>query len=254
MLWSYLQIGPEFVTNLSHTFASIQPIMKPKILIIEDESAIREMISMALRPEGYEILELDTGKEAIQLIIDHQPALLLLDWMLPDISGLDLAKRIKRDDSISDTPIIMLTARSEENDKVRGLESGADDYITKPFSTRELKARIKAVLRRSTTSEGQVLTADGLQLDSSTHRVSIFGEEIPIGPTEFKLLQFFMTHSERVYSRNQLIDQVWGGNVYIDERTVDVHIRRLRKTLSPHHFDKMIQTVRGSGYRFSLKL
>ena len=227
--------------------------MNAKILIVEDEPAIREMVSMALVPDGYDILELGTGKEAVQVIMDQQPSLLLLDWMLPDMSGLDLAKRIKRDNSIKELPIIMLTARSEENDKIRGLESGADDYITKPFSTRELKARIKAVLRRSSGSEGQVLSVDGMQLNANTHRVTIFGEEINIGPTEFKLLQFFMSHPERVYSRNQLIDQVWGGNVYIDERTVDVHIRRLRKALSEHHFDKMVQTVRGVGYRFSSK-
>ncbi len=228
--------------------------MKIKILIIEDEPAIRELISMTLLPEGYEILELGTGKEAIQVILDQRPSLLLLDWMLPDMSGLDLAKRIKRDEAVREVPIIMLTARSEENDKIRGLESGADDYITKPFSTRELKARIKAVLRRWKGADSKVLSADGLQLNASTHRVTIFSNEITIGPTEFKLLKFFMSHPERVYSRNQLIDQVWGGNVYIDERTVDVHIRRLRKALSEHKFDAMVQTVRGVGYRFSTNI
>jgi len=227
---------------------------KTKILIVEDEPAIREMITMALTPAGFSTNEACDGKEALTIISNHQPSLILLDWMLPDISGLDLARRLKRSESTQDIPIIMLTARSEENDKIRGLEAGTDDYITKPFSTRELIARIKAVLRRSSNSFQQPLNIDGLSLNPNTHRVTIFEETVTIGPTEFKLLHFFMTHSERVYSRDQLISYVWGGNVYIDERTVDVHIRRLRKAINHHDFDKMIQTVRGVGYRFSNKI
>ena len=172
--------------------------------------------------------------------------------MLPDLSGIELARRLKKDDDLREIPIIMLTARGEEDDKIMGLESGADDYVTKPFSPRELTARLKAVLRRTTPALAQdVLAADGLEMHLKSHRVTAAGTEVPLGPTEFKLLHFFMTHPERVYSRGQVLDQVWGGNVYVEERTVDVHIRRLRKALEPSGHDNLIQTVRGSGYRFS---
>lgn len=221
------------------------------ILIIEDEPAIREMTAMALSRAGFHPSEACNGKQAMTLITDDPPQLILLDWMLPDMSGLDLARNLKRNNTTQDIPIIMLTARSDENDKIRGLESGTDDYVTKPFSTRELIARIKAVLRRSTNTNQQTLDIDGLVLDPNTHRVTIHKEIVNMGPTEFRLLHFFMSHPERVYSRDQLIDRVWGGNVYIDERTVDVHIRRLRKALSMYEFNKMVQTVRGVGYRFS---
>ena len=224
------------------------------ILIVEDEPAIREMVNMALTQAGFNLLESCDGQEALAVVSNQVPQLILLDWMLPDMSGLDLARRLKRTETTQDIPIIMLTARSEENDKIRGLESGTDDYITKPFSTRELVARIKAVLRRYSASFQQTLDFDGLKLDPNTHRVTIESEEVNMGPTEFRLLHFFMTHPERVYSRDQLISQVWGGNVYIDERTVDVHIRRLRKALKNRDFDRMVQTVRGVGYRFSNKI
>ncbi|HHS84081.1 MAG TPA: phosphate regulon transcriptional regulatory protein PhoB, partial [Gammaproteobacteria bacterium] len=176
---------------------------------------------------------------------------ILLDWMLPDISGIDLARRFKRETRSRDLPIIMLTARGEEDDKIRGLEVGADDYITKPFSPRELVARIRAVLRRIQSPEHETLAVNGLHLDQAAHRITSHGKPVELGPTEFRLLQFFMSHPERVYSRNQLIDRVWGGTAYIEERTVDVHVRRLRKALEPFQHDRLIQTVRGAGYRFS---
>ena len=186
-------------------------------------------------------------------IFEQRPDLLLLDWMLPDVSGVDLARRLRRETATSDLPIIMLTARGEEEDKIRGLEVGADDYVTKPFSPRELVARIRAVLRRVAPVEDDVLEAGGLRLEQASHRVTCHGAPLEIGPTEYRLLRFFMSHPERVYSRDQLIDQVWGGTTYIEERTVDVHIRRLRKALEPHRCDGLIQTVRGAGYRFSEK-
>ncbi len=225
-----------------------------RILIIEDEPAIREMVGLALGRAGYEMAEAADAGEANSAIADHRPDLILLDWMLPGVSGIDLARRLKKDDLTREIPIIMLTARGEETDKVRGLEVGADDYVTKPFSPRELVARIKAVLRRAAphTDEG-CIEIDGLNLDTSSHRVTAQGDALEMGPTEFRLLQFFMTHPERVYSRSQLLDMVWGGNVYVEERTVDVHIRRLRKSLSRHGHDRLVQTVRGAGYRFSTR-
>ena len=183
--------------------------------------------------------------------MDHSPDLVLLDWMLPDLSGLELARALRRDQATRDLPIIMLTARAAEDDKVMGLESGADDYLTKPFSARELVARIQALLRRAAGADGEALAVGGLKLDPASHRVSAEGAEVTLGPTEYRLLKFFMSQPERVFSRAQVLDRVWGGNVYIEERTVDVHIRRLRKALAPHGCDAYIQTVRGSGYRFS---
>jgi two-component system phosphate regulon response regulator PhoB len=177
----------------------------------------------------------------------------LLDWMMPGTSGIELARRLKREETTAELPIILLTAKGEEDNKIQGLEAGADDYITKPFSPRELVARLKAVLRR-TTPRGveDPVEVEGLVLDPVSHRVSVDGRSLEMGPTEYRLLQFFMTHQERAYTRGQLLDQVWGGNVYVEERTVDVHIRRLRKALGePHH--QLIQTVRGTGYRFSAK-
>jgi two-component system phosphate regulon response regulator PhoB len=226
-----------------------------KIMIVDDEPAIREMVDFALTRAGFETMDAADAQEAMTRITDRQPSLILLDWMLPDLSGVDLARRLKKDDVTSRIPIIMLTARSEENDKIRGLEVGADDYVTKPFSPRELIARIQAVLRRSEPQGGaEVLESGGLQLDPGSHRVTAAGVPLELGPTEFRLLQFFMSHTERVYSRGQLLDRVWGQNVYIEERTVDVHIRRLRKALSDHGHDKLIQTVRGAGYRFSTQV
>jgi two-component system phosphate regulon response regulator PhoB len=222
-----------------------------KILIVEDEPAIREMIAFHLARAGYETLEAEDCREARRQLADHRPDLALVDWMLPDSSGLELTRMLKRDPNYEDLAIIMLTARAEERDKVSGLEGGADDYITKPFSPRELVARIQAVLRRAGTAEDEILSAGLLQLDIAGHRVLASGEEIRLGPTEYRLLHFLMTHPERVYSRAQLLDRVWGANVYVEERTVDVHVRRLRKALLEAQADNYIQTVRGAGYRFS---
>lgn len=224
------------------------------VLIVEDESPIREMITVALQMAGYQCLEAENAQVAHALIVDQQPDIILLDWMMPDVSGLELARRLKRETISAEIPIIMLTARGEEDNKIQGLEAGADDYITKPFSPRELIARLKAVLRRSAVAGvDEAIAIEGLRLDPSSQRVSADGTPLEMGPTEFRLLQFFMTHPERAYTRGQLLDQVWGGNVYVEERTVDVHIRRLRLTLGAKH-RHLVQTVRGTGYRFSTKV
>ena len=224
------------------------------VLIVDDEAPIREMIAVALEMADYRVLEADNAQTAHAMIVDHQPDLLLLDWMMPGTSGIELARRLKRETATSELPIILLTAKGEEDNKILGLEAGADDYITKPFSPRELVARLKAVLRRSTPKGVEELVEiEGLQLDPVSHRVSANGKSLEIGPTEYRLLQFFMTHQERAYTRSQLLDQVWGGNVYVEERTVDVHIRRLRKALGDDH-QHLVQTVRGTGYRFSNKV
>ncbi|MGO1499847.1 MAG: phosphate regulon transcriptional regulator PhoB [Marinobacter sp.] len=221
------------------------------VLIVDDEPAIREMIAVALEMADYQCLEAEDAREAHSLILDRQPDIILLDWMLPGTSGIELARRLKKEDTTADIPIIMLTAKVEEDNKIRGLEVGADDYITKPFSPRELVARLKAVLRRTTPpGVDSPIEVHGLTLDPSSHRVTANDAALNVGPTEYRLLQFFMTHQERVYTRSQLLDQVWGGNVYVEERTVDVHIRRLRIALGKHH-NHLIQTVRGAGYRFS---
>jgi len=224
-----------------------------KILIVEDEAPIREMIAFHLARAGFDTLQAEDSRTARRLLADERPDLALVDWMLPDMSGLELTRLLKRDDEHNDLAIIMLTARADEYDKVSGLESGADDYVTKPFSPRELVARIQAVLRRVRTEESRPIQAGEIDLDSAAHRVTANGEEIRLGPTEYRLLKFLMTHSDRVYSRSQLLDQVWGANVYVEERTVDVHVRRLRKALTPHSCDAYIQTVRGAGYRFSVQ-
>lgn len=230
--------------------------MQKRILIVDDEPAIRDMVAFALRKGEYEPIHAGDAREAQTAIADHRPDLILLDWMLPGTSGLDLARRWRKDAMTREVPIIMLTARGEENDRVSGLEAGVDDYVVKPFSARELLARIRAVMRRSREDDEEGNVSIGqLRIDGAAHRVfaDIGGESLPvqIGPTEYRLLHFFMTHAERVYSRSQLLDHVWGGSVYVEERTVDVHIRRLRKTLEPHGLDNMVQTVRGAGYRFS---
>ena len=223
------------------------------ILIVDDEAPIREMIVVALEMAGYECLEAENTQQAHALIVDRQPDLILLDWMLPGTSGIELARRLKRDEMTANTPIIMLTAKDAEIDRVVGFEVGADDYITKPFSPRELVARLKAVLRRAAPSDNETpIEIGGLLLDPISHRVTIDGTPADMGPTEYRLLQFFMTHQERAYTRGQLLDQVWGGNVYVEERTVDVHIRRLRKALG-ETYENLVQTVRGTGYRFSTK-
>src|ERR1700760_3930570 len=224
-----------------------------RILIVEDEKAIRDMIAFGLRRAGYDVREAEDCREARARIVDVRPDLMLIDWMLPDMSGLELTRSLKRAKDTEEIPVIMLTAKAEEQDKVSGLEGGADDYITKPFSPRELLARIQAVLRRTGTAEGDIIEVPGLKLDDSSHRVSSGDAEIALGPTEYRLLHFFMTHTERVFSRGQLLDRVWGGNTYVEERTVDVHIRRLRKALEPFNLEKLVQTVRGAGYRFSTR-
>ncbi len=228
--------------------------MSRKILVVDDEAPIREMLSFVLDQNGYQAIEAEDLDSAMEALVEPYPELILLDWMLPGNSGIQIAKKIKQNDHTRKIPIIMLTARGEEEDKVKGLEVGADDYVTKPFSPKELMARIKAVIRRvSPTSLEEAIEVHGLRLDPISHRVTSGVNELEMGPTEFKLLHFFMAHPERVYSREQLLDQVWGTNVYVEDRTVDVHIRRLRKAVSPVH-DKLIQTVRGSGYRFSNKI
>jgi len=224
----------------------------PRVLVVEDERAIREMLSFTLARAGFEVLEAEDTREATDLIARTRPDIVLLDWMLPGISGIDFARRLRREEATRELPIIMLTARGEEASKLKGFAVGADDYITKPFSTQELIARIKALLRRSGIErEDEMVVIEGLSLDTAGHRVNIKGKTVKLGPTEFRLLHFFMTHPERVYSRDQLLDQVWGNQVYIEDRTVDVHIRRLRKALAPFEYDRHVQTVRGSGYRFS---
>jgi len=223
-----------------------------RILVVEDEPSIRDLISFGLRRAGFQVVAAEHSQAALARIGDKRPDLILVDWMLPDMSGLELTRQLRRDANTRDIPIIMLTARAEETDKVAGLEGGADDYLTKPFSARELIARIQAVLRRSAPAGSEERVAvDGLTLDQAGHRVLASGRTISLGPTEYRLLAFLMTHPDRVYSRSQLLDRVWGGNVYVEERTVDVHIRRLRKALEPSGHDRLVQTVRGAGYRFS---
>jgi two-component system phosphate regulon response regulator PhoB len=230
------------------------PMATKQILIVEDERPIREMIAFGLRRSGFEVREAADVSAARAAIADQRPDLVLIDWMLPDMSGLELTRALKRDKETQEVPVIMLTARADEQDKVMGLDSGADDYVTKPFSPRELLSRINAVLRRSTNGSGEeLIEAEGLVLDAAGHRVTVGDRTVQLGPTEYRLLSFFMTHAERVYSRAQLLDRVWGGNVYVEERTVDVHIRRLRKALEAFNYDRFIQTVRGSGYRFSTR-
>ena len=210
------------------------------------------MVAFALRKGEYEPIHAGDGREAANAIAERVPDLILLDWMLPGTSGLELARRWRRDELTRVVPIIMLTARGEENDRVSGLESGIDDYVVKPFSARELLARIKAVLRRSREDEDDgSVTVGQLRIDGAAHRVYAGEQAMHVGPTEYRLLHFFMTHTDRVYTRTQLLDHIWGGNVYVEERTVDVHIRRLRKALEPSRLEEMVQTVRGSGYRFS---
>ena len=227
--------------------------MAANILIVEDEPAIRQMLGFTLAGDGYNFLEAGDVEEAHNAMSTMIPDLILLDWMLPGISGVDFARRLKRDPKTSAIPIIMLTARGSENDKVKGLDTGADDFITKPFSTRELLARVRAVIRRTgQIGEEDVVEIGAIRLDTQTHRVLANNRAVELSPTEFRLLQFFITHPERVYSRTQLLDSVWGNHAYIEERTVDVHIRRLRKLLEPYGCEAYIQTVRSVGYRFSV--
>ncbi|MCE5182759.1 MAG: phosphate regulon transcriptional regulator PhoB [Betaproteobacteria bacterium] len=227
--------------------------MAPTILMVEDESAIRELIALNLQQAGHHMLAAGSAEDALALMRESLPDLILLDWMLPGMSGVEFARRIKANAHTRSIPIIMLTARSDEQDKIIGLEIGSDDYITKPFSPRELNARIKAVLRRRAPQlAGESMEVNGLCLNPTTHRVTGNNQPVELGPTEFRLLQFFMAHRERVHSRTQLLDQVWGSQVFVEERTVDVHIRRLRRALEQTGHDTLIQTVRGIGYRLSV--
>jgi len=230
----------------------MENVMTANILLVEDEPAIQELLAFNVAQCGYNAIKASDAAEAMAHINRALPDLILLDWMLPGTSGIEIARRLRADARTRNIPIIMLTARGDERDKVLGLESGADDYMTKPFSPRELMARIRAVLRRRTPQmSDDLVTVGQLELSPVSHRVSAKGTTIDLGPTEFRLLHFFMTHQERVYSRAQLLDQVWGDHVFVEERTVDVHIRRLRQALETSGCDSLVQTVRGSGYRFS---
>lgn len=226
--------------------------MQANVLIVDDEKPIRDMVCFALRQSDFQCNQAASAEDAYDSICHTRPDIILLDWMLPNTNGIDFAKMLYSRELYQDIPIIMLTAKTEEQDKLKGFSVGCDDYITKPFSTRELVARIKAVMKRSTgKTPGETLSVDKLTLDPASHRVLIDSNEIQIGPTEYRLLKFLMTHPERVYSRGQLLDYVWGETTYIEERTVDVHIRRLRMALAKHGTDHLIQTVRGAGYRLS---
>jgi len=232
--------------------AGVRAQLDKSILIVEDEAAIRDMVSLPLENAGFSVLEAGDAAEAERVLGERVPNLILLDWMLPGVSGLELARRLRREDATRGVPIIMLTAKGEEDDKLTGFDAGVDDYLAKPFSIRELIARVKAVLKRAAPKDLEAMLAvDGLRLDPVSHRITIGGEPVKTGPTEFRLLHFFMKHPDRVFTRGQILDQVWGRNVYVEERTVDVHIRRLRKALSPTGYDRLIQTVHGTGYRFS---
>lgn len=225
------------------------------VLIVDDEAPIREMLRFALTRAEFRIAEAGSAQEARLRIADERPDLILMDWMMPSVSGIELTRELKSQAQTRDVPIIMITARVEEEDKVRGLNIGCDDYVSKPFSYPELIARIQAVLRRAVPGgEEERLAVNGLEVDAASQRVTAKGQPVRLGPTEYRLLHFFVSHPERVYTREQVLDRVWGQNVYVEERTVDVHIRRLRKALEPFGYDEMIQTVRGSGYRFSDKV
>ena len=225
--------------------------MAHKILIVEDEPEIRELLAFTLSREGYDVLEAETAEAALVKMDGRMPDLALVDWMLPGMDGVELAKRIRRDEVGSDLPIIMLTARGDEPDKLKSFASGVDDYITKPFSPRELLARVKALLRRSGAPENNLLEACGITLNLDSHRITIQGNDVHTGPTEFRLLELLMRNPDRAFDRNQLLDRVWGRSVYVEERTVDVNILRLRKLLKPFGLDRTVQTVRSVGYRFS---
>lgn len=225
------------------------------ILVVEDEAPIREMLRFALTRADFRVAEAGSAQEARLRMADERPDLILMDWMMPGVSGIELTRELKSQPTARDIPVIMVTARAEEEDKIRGLNIGCDDYVSKPFSYPELVARIQAVLRRATPGgEEERLSINGLEVDAASQRVTARGRPVRLGPTEYRLLHFFVSHPERVYTREQVLDRVWGQNVYVEERTVDVHIRRLRKALEPFGYDAMIQTVRGSGYRFSDKI
>ncbi|NKB97926.1 MAG: phosphate regulon transcriptional regulatory protein PhoB [Pseudomonadales bacterium] len=222
------------------------------ILVVEDEPTIRELLGFTLQRAGFEALEAESAEAALKTLHQTNPNLAIVDWMLPGMSGIDLAYRLRQDRLLSSLPIIMLTAKGEEQDKLRSFESGVDDYVTKPFSPRELIARVNALLRRSGEGERTTISASGIVLDVGEHRININGEPEHFGPTEYRLLAFLMAHPERVFDREQLLNRVWGRSIYVDDRTVDVHVLRIRKILKKHKLDGLIQTVRGVGYRFSV--
>jgi len=221
------------------------------VLLVEDEPDIRDMLNFALTRAGFQVLESDTAEDAMRKLDGRLPSLLIIDWMLPGMSGVDLARRLRLDAHTANLPMIMLTARGEETDKLKSFDSGIDDYIVKPFSPRELIARVKALLRRSGSPEDGIVESDGIRMDLNAHQVTINGERAKLGPTEFRLLELFMSNPDRAFDRSQLLDRVWGRSVYVEERTVDVHVLRLRKALKPYGLDRLIETVRGVGYRFS---
>lgn len=225
--------------------------MNNSVLIVEDEQEIREMLGFALSRNGFEVGEAASAEEALEQLEGPLPSLLIIDWMLPRMSGIDLARRLRNDEHTAGLPMIMLTARGEETDKLKSFDSGIDDYITKPFSPRELIARMRALLRRAGTPDDGILRAGDMELDLNSHKLLIGGVPVKIGPTDFRLLELFMRNPDRAFGRSQLLDRVWGRSIYVEERTVDVHVLRLRNTLKPRGYDKLIQTVRGVGYRFS---
>ena len=225
--------------------------MPTSILIVEDEKEIRELLVFTLLRDGYEVVEAETAEIAIEKIDNRLPDLVLVDWMLPGIDGIELAKRLRRDELTVELPIVMLTARGEEVDKLQSFAGGIDDYITKPFSPRELLARVKALLRRSGGPQSNLIEASGICLDLNSYRITVNGNEIQMSPTEYKLLEVLMRNPDRAFGRSQLLDRVWGRQVYVEERTVDVHMLRLRKVLKPYGLDAALQTVRGIGYRFT---
>ncbi len=225
--------------------------MNNSVLIVEDEREIREMLGFALSRSGFEVNEAASAEEALEQLEGPLPSLLIIDWMLPRMSGIDLARRLRNDEHTAGLPMIMLTARGEETDKLKSFDSGIDDYITKPFSPRELVARMRALLRRTGTPDDGVLRAGDLELDLNSHKLLVRGAAVRIGPTDFRLLELLMRNPDRAFGRSQLLDRVWGRSIYVEERTVDVHVLRLRNTLKPYGLDTLIQTVRGVGYRFS---
>ena len=224
--------------------------MNNSVLIVEDELEIREMLCFALSRNGFDVHEAGSAEQALEQLEGPLPALLIIDWMLPGMSGIDLARRLRNDEHTAGLPMIMLTARGEEADKLKSFDSGVDDYVTKPFSPRELIARMRALLRRAGSPDDGILRAGDLELDLNSHKLLVRDKPVRIGPTDFRLLELFMSNPDRAFSRSQLLDRVWGRSIYVEERTVDVHVLRLRKTLKPHGFDRLIHTVRGVGYRF----
>ena len=227
--------------------------MPPHILVVEDEPDIRELLSFTISRAGFDVREAENAEDAIKMLDVGTPELIVIDWMLPGMDGIDLAKWLRSEELTTTLPIIMLTARGEEIDKLRSFEAGVDDYVTKPFSPKELTARIKALLRRTGQPETNELVVAGLKIDLKSHKLYVMDKEVGIGPTEFKLLELFMRNPDRAFDRSQLLDRVWGRGVYVEERTVDVHVLRLRKVLKPLSHHHLLETVRGVGYRLSSK-